>query len=481
MILTQLLKHIEHLEVKNLINQCISLITFDSREASAGALFFALEGTVVDGHNYINAATESGCRAVVCTKLPAELNSEVCYILVADGQKALASAAAQFYCNPSSKLKLVGVTGTNGKTTVATLLYRLFQKLGYKVGLISTVSYFIDTKEIKSTHTTPDVIRLNAMIAEMVAEGCEYCFMEVSSHSVVQKRIEGIDFDGAVFTNLSHDHLDYHKTFSEYIKAKKGFFDSLKKESFALYNADDRNGAVMVQNTKAKSYSYSLRQLADFKTNLVELCFEGTLLQMNNVEVWSKLIGKFNAYNMTAVYATSILLGVDKHVALTTLSTLSNVDGRFDYLRSEEGVTAIVDYAHTPDALANVLSTIADIKGSKGRTICVVGCGGDRDKTKRPEMGAIAVKNADFVIFTSDNPRSEEPGSIIADIEAGVSNPNSYVSIVDRGQAIKMALLTATKDDIVLIAGKGHETYQEVKGVRSHFSDKEEILKVFKN
>ena len=397
----------------------------------------------------------------------------------------MAEIAKVFYGDPTKKLKMVGITGTNGKTTVATLLYDLFSKLGFKVGLISTVVYKIADKEIPSTHTTPDVIRLNKMLSEMVEIGCEYCFMEVSSHSVVQKRVWGLNFEGAVFTNITHDHLDYHKTFRNYIEAKQGLFDNLKKGSFALYNGDDKNGTVMVQNSKAVKSSFALASLADFKCNVLESYFEGTLLEIDGAEVWVRLIGDFNAYNILSIYAVGRLLGVDKDTLLTNISLLTTVAGRFDYVTSPDGVTAIVDYAHTPDALDNVISTIRGIKSESQKVICVVGCGGDRDKTKRPEMARIAVENSDFVILTSDNPRTESPDAILADMIEGVKDKvelcSKYITISDRREAIKMANIMAKKEskDIILIAGKGHETYQDVLGVKSHFSDKEEIMKLF--
>lgn len=481
MILRKLIACLKYKEAKNLDSQEITSLTFDSREAKISSLFFAIRGSVVDGHNYIEKAVANGCSCVVCETLPAQPNERVTYIVVEDSSKALAALSSTFYDNPSQKLKLVGVTGTNGKTTIATLLYNLFKNLGYKVGLISTVTYKIDEKEIKSTHTTPDVIRLNKYFAEMVEAGCTHCFMEVSSHSIVQNRVLGLDFDGAIFTNITHDHLDYHGTFSEYIKAKKMLFDNLKKSAFSVYNGDDRNGEVIVQNSKSQKYSFGLKGISDFKCKVIESHFEGTLLEINGIELWSRLIGRFNAANMTCVYAAATLLGEAKERVATAASMLVTVDGRFDYIRSEGGVTAIIDYAHTPDALQNVLMTINDIKRATQKVICVVGCGGDRDKTKRPEMGAIAVKNADHTIFTSDNPRSEEPEAILMDIEAGVTEKYqlSYMKITDRREAIKSAVIMAKSGDIILIAGKGHETYQEIKGVRNHFSDKEEIKKLF--
>ena len=480
-----LVQYIEKLEIKGSDNKSVTSITFDSRSAVAGSIFVAIKGTQNDGHNFIEKAIENGCSAIICQVLPTDLIDDVTYIVVEDSEKAVAEITKVFYGNPTSKLKLVGVTGTNGKTTVATLLYDLFTKLGYKVGLISTVVYKIGEKEIPSTHTTPDVIRLNKMFAEMVDVGCEYCFMEVSSHSIIQKRVWGLNFDGAVFTNITHDHLDYHGTFRNYIDAKRGLFDNLKKGSFALYNGDDKNGSIMVQNSKAVKNSFALSCLADFKCEVLESHFEGTLLEIDGAEVWVRLIGDFNAYNILSIYAVGRLLGVEKDALLANISLLTTVAGRFDYVTSPDGVTAIVDYAHTPDALINVLNTTRGIKSSSQRVICVVGCGGDRDKTKRPEMARIAVENSDFVIFTSDNPRTESPEAILDDMVAGVKDNiefnSKYTVISDRREAIRSAMLMAKKEckDIILIAGKGHETYQDVQGVKSHFSDKEEIIKLF--
>lgn len=483
MILKLLIENIDYTERIGSDNKNITTIHFDSRLAAENSLFVAMKGTVTDGHNFIGAAIEKGCRAVVCEALPQTIVEGVSYIVVKDSEIAVAELAKRFYGDPSKKMKLIGVTGTNGKTTVATLLYQLFRNMGYKVGLISTVVYKINDREIPSTHTTPDVVRLNAMFAEMAEEECDYCFMEVSSHSIVQKRVWGLDFDGAIFTNITHDHLDYHGTFAQYIKAKKTLFDHLKKEAFALYNADDRNGEVMVQNCHAKKFSFALASVADFKCNVLESHFEGTLLEIDGSEVWSRLIGDFNAYNILSIYAAAKLLGVEKEELLRNISALQTVAGRFDYVTSPENVTAIVDYAHTPDALLNVLETVHKIKSGTQKLICVVGCGGDRDKTKRPEMARLAVKNADFTIFTSDNPRTEKPEAILADMVEGVKENASftsrYVTITDRLQAIKMASVMAKSGDIILIAGKGHETYQDVSGVRSHFSDKEEISKLF--
>ncbi len=478
---------IEDLDILTVVNSCdieVENIVFDSRGATPTSLFVAQRGSVVDGHNYISSAIKQGCLAIICEEIPTtELAQDVCYISVKDSSKALALAASNLYGNPSRELKLVGITGTNGKTTIATLLYNLFTSLGHKCGLISTVKYLIGDSEIVSTHTTPDVVRLNSMMREMVDAGCSYCFMEVSSHSVVQKRVYGLDFDGAVFTNITHDHLDYHGTFAEYIKAKKLFFDTLKPSAFALYNSDDRNGAVMVQNSKATCHSFALKSIASYKAAILEQLFEGTLLDINGTEIWSRLIGGFNAYNILAVYGVAELLEVEQNEILQGISLLTTVEGRFDNVMSPNGVVAIVDYAHTPDAIENILSTIGEIKGVGKRVITVVGCGGDRDKSKRPEMALIAAKRSDLAIFTSDNPRNEEPEAILADMERGVSGDSSlitkYLVICDRRQAIKMAIMSAKSGDIVVVAGKGHATYQEVRGVRNHVSDKEEIEKIF--
>lgn len=457
----------------------VSALTLDSRTAGPGSLFFAVPGTVTDGHDYIGAAVAAGAAAVVCERLPEDIDPQVCYVTVRDSRRATGIIASAFYGNPSSRLRLVGVTGTNGKTTVATLLYDLFRMLGYRAGLISTVSYKVDTEEIPSTHTTPDAIRLNAMMAEMAERGCEYCFMEVSSHSVVQERIAGLEFAGGVFTNITHEHLDYHKTFAEYIRAKKTFFDSLPAGAFALINADDRNGRVMMQNTRAKTAAYSLQSFADFRCRIMESTPEGMLLEMDGEQVWTKFMGRFNASNLAAVYGAARLLGADRREVLTAISALRPVSGRFEAVRSAGSVTAIIDYAHTPDALRNAIDTINDMRQGGGRLFVVVGCGGDRDKAKRPEMARIAVEGADRSIFTSDNPRSEKPEDILADMAAGVTPSNRWLTIADRGEAIKAAAMMAESGDIILIAGKGHETYQITDGGSFHFDDREEIMKHF--
>ena len=457
----------------------IGALEYDSRKIKAGDCFFAVCGTQSDGHNYIASAIESGAVAVVCQTLPQQLNEGVSYIVVEDSNKAMADMAAAFYDYPSEELELVGVTGTNGKTTVATLLCDLFQLLGHKAGLISTVVYRVGEREIASTHTTPDAIRLNAMLREMVDEGCDYCFMEVSSHSVVQERIRGLQFAGGIFTNLTHDHLDYHGTFAEYIKAKRLFFDSLPKSAFALTNIDDRNGEVMVQNAVAKVSRYSLRSMADFRCKVLEMLFDGMLLDVCDREVWVQLLGRFNAYNLLAVYGTATLLGKSSDEVLQAMSALKKVNGRFEPMRSESGITAIVDYAHTPDALENVIATINDIRREGQKLIVVCGCGGDRDATKRPEMGRIASREADIAIFTSDNPRTENPEAILDQMEAGKWEGSRTLRISDRAQAIHTAVMLAAAGDIILVAGKGHETYQIIGTEKRHFDDREVLAEAF--
>ncbi len=457
----------------------IGALEYDSRKIKAGDCFFAVCGTQSDGHNYIASAIESGAVAVVCQTLPQQLNEGVSYIVVEDSNKAMADMAAAFYDYPSEELELVGVTGTNGKTTVATLLCDLFQLLGHKAGLISTVVYRVGDREIASTHTTPDTIRLNAMLREMVDEGCDYCFMEVSSHSVVQERIRGLQFVGGIFTNLTHDHLDYHGTFAEYIKAKRLFFDSLPKSAFALTNIDDRNGEVMVQNAVAKVSRYSLRSMADFRCKVLEMLFDGMLLDVCDREVWVQLLGRFNAYNLLAVYGTATLLGKSSDEVLQAMSALKKVNGRFEPMRSESGITAIVDYAHTPDALENVIATINDIRREGQKLIVVCGCGGDRDATKRPEMGRIASREADIAIFTSDNPRTENPEAILDQMEAGKWEGSRTLRISDRAQAIHTAVMLAAAGDIILVAGKGHETYQIIGTEKRHFDDREVLAEAF--
>ncbi|MEQ7799897.1 UDP-N-acetylmuramoyl-L-alanyl-D-glutamate--2,6-diaminopimelate ligase [Pedobacter sp. ASV1-7] len=458
-------------------NREVGVLTFDSRQVASDAVFFAIKGTVSDGHAYINNVLEKGVSVIVCEKIPQEIVEEVTYIQVADSSVALGKMAANFYGNPSSSLQLVGITGTNGKTTIATLLFKLFRELGYKVGLISTVNNHINDQVIPATHTTPNPIALNALLQDMVNAGCDYCFMEVSSHAVVQHRIEGLNFAGGVFSNITHDHLDFHKTFDNYIKAKKAFFDGLGSSSFALTNLDDKNGMVMLQNTKAVKKTYALKQMADFKARIIENSFNGLHLDVDHTEVFFKLVGSFNAYNLLAVYCTALLLDQDQLTVLTALSNLTGAEGRFDYIVSN-GIIGIVDYAHTPDAVQNVLSTIQDIRKGTEQVITIIGCGGDRDKTKRPIMAQVACDWSDKVILTSDNPRTENPQTIVEEMEVGVSptNRRKTLSIIDRREAIKTACHLAKPGDIILLAGKGHEKYQEINGVRHHFDDKEVLM-----
>lgn len=450
-------------------------VCFDSRKAREGSLFIAVKGTQSDGHDFIEQVVEKGAIAIVCEKFPAVKRDGVTYVRVSDSSKALAQIASNYYNSPSENILLVGVTGTNGKTTTATLLFQLFRSLGYGVGLLSTVRNQINDQVIPATHTTPDPLQLNALLATMIDEGCKYCFMEVSSHAIVQHRIFGLHFAGGVFTNITHDHLDYHKTFEAYIKAKKLFFDALPSEAFALTNLDDKNGAVMLQNTKARKYSFGMQSMADYKCRLIENGFTGLLLNIDGQEVHCRLIGSFNASNLTAAYAVAILLGEDKLKVLTLLSTLVSVEGRFDFVISTQKVVGVIDYAHTPDALQNVLKTIHDVSSGKGRVITIVGCGGDRDATKRPLMAKIACELSDRVILTSDNPRSEDPSSIIQQMEKGIppAETRKTLSILDRKEAIKTAVALAQPGDIILVAGKGHEKYQEVNGRRSPFDDKQ--------
>ena len=452
-------------------------LQFDSRKVGLDDVFIAIKGTQSDGHQFIKKAIDQGALAVVCQQIPKEIINGITYLQVQDTQQALAIMASHFYGNPSAELQLVGVTGTNGKTTIATLLYTLFTSAGYKVGLLSTIKVIIGATEHPATHTTPDSLAINKYLRQMVDAGIAYCFMEVSSHGIDQKRTEGLHFAGGIFTNLSHDHLDYHTSFKQYRDVKKTFFDGLPKTAFALTNADDKNGPVMLQNTKARKYTYALKTIADYKAQILENQLQGLLLKINNQELWVKLIGNFNAYNLLAIYATAEQLGLEELEILQLLSTLESVDGRFQYIVSEGKITAIIDYAHTPDALKNVLETINTIRSGNEQLITVVGCGGDRDVEKRPKMGAIAAQLSTKVIFTSDNPRSENPDTIIQHIEAGVP-PQHYkktIAISDRKQAIKTACQMANEHDIILVAGKGHETYQEIQGVRSEFDDRKTI------
>jgi UDP-N-acetylmuramoyl-L-alanyl-D-glutamate--2,6-diaminopimelate ligase len=469
-------------EIIGSVNVAVADITFDSRAVAANSMFTAVKGTQVDGHSYIEVAIEKGASVVVCEQIPEKINPNVTYVKVNDSAVAMGKLAASFFDYPTRKLKLIGVTGTNGKTTTVTLLARLVNSLGGKAGLISTVQNQIGDTIIPSTHTTPDAIELNKLLSQMVAQECTHCFMEVSSHAVVQNRIAGAEFTGAVFTNITHDHLDYHLTFSEYIKAKKAFFDNLQEGAFALINVDDRNGRVMVQNTSAKVQTYSLRGMANYRCKIIEQQPQGMMLNIDNIEVWTRLIGNFNAYNLLAVYATAQQLGFDQQETLTALSSMGPVNGRFENLIAPNGVIAVVDYAHTPDALENVISTINKIRSDGNRLITVVGAGGNRDKTKRPIMAQVAIQGSDLVVLTADNPRNEDPAEIIADMKKGVepANVGKVLTIIDRREAIRTACLLASPNDVVLVAGKGHETYQEVKGVKHHFDDKEEISEIFK-
>nr|WP_322623823.1 UDP-N-acetylmuramoyl-L-alanyl-D-glutamate--2,6-diaminopimelate ligase [uncultured Flavobacterium sp.] len=477
MLLRDILYKVSIEQVKGSTDIDVAKIEFDSRKVGEGDAFVAIRGTLSDGHAYIEKAISLGATSVVCEELPEHAADGITYVVVNNTHAALAYMAANFYGNPSESLKLVGVTGTNGKTTIATLLYQLFKNAGYKSGLLSTVKIMVDETEYPATHTTPDSLTINRYLREMVNAGCDFCFMEVSSHGIHQHRTSGLLFAGGIFTNLSHDHLDYHATFAEYRDVKKSFFDHLPKTAFAITNADDKNGQVMLQNTVAKKFAYSLKSFADYKAQILENQLSGLLLKINGQEVWVKLIGTFNAYNLLAIYGAAINLGLEEIEVLRLLSELESVSGRFQFIVSPSKITAIVDYAHTPDALENVLKTIEDIRTRNEKLITVVGCGGDRDKTKRPEMAKIASSMSDQAIFTSDNPRSEVPEDIIEDMEKGVE-PQDYkktVAIIDRKQAIKLACQLAKPNDIILIAGKGHETYQEIKGVKYDFDDMEVV------
>ncbi|TRW22055.1 UDP-N-acetylmuramoyl-L-alanyl-D-glutamate--2,6-diaminopimelate ligase [Flavobacterium zepuense] len=466
--------------VKGPTDVAVAKIEFDSRLVTKGDVFVAIKGTLSDGHKFIGKAIELGAAAIVCEALPEEITEGVSYVEVKSASSALAYMSANYYGNPSASLKLVGITGTNGKTTIATLLYQLFKNAGFKAGLLSTVKVMVDNEEFKATHTTPDSLTINKYLREMVDAGCDYCFMEVSSHGIHQHRTEGLVFEGGVFTNLSHDHLDYHSSFAEYRDVKKSFFDNLPKQAFAIVNVDDKNGLVMLQNTAAKKITYALKTYADYRAQILENQLSGLLLKINGEEVWVKLIGTFNAYNLLAIYAVAINLGLEELEVLRLLSLLESVSGRFQFIVSDSNITAIVDYAHTPDALENVLSTIETIRTRNEQLITVVGCGGDRDKAKRPIMAKIASGMSDRAIFTSDNPRSELPEDIIEDMEKGVE-PQNYkktVAMVDRKQAIKLACQLAKPNDIILIAGKGHETYQEIKGVKYDFDDMQTVKEI---
>jgi UDP-N-acetylmuramoyl-L-alanyl-D-glutamate--2,6-diaminopimelate ligase len=481
-ILTDILKNIAVQQCIGDSSLCVHQLHIDSRKVEEGDCFVAIRGTLNDGHQFIDSCIVNGAKVIVCETLPVSLDKAVTYVQVENAAAILGFLAANFYDQPSKRIKVVGVTGTNGKTSIVTLLFRLFRSLGYNVGLLSTVQNQINETVIPSTHTTPDAISLNKLMNDMVDEDCEYCFMEVSSHAIEQYRIAGLQFTGAVFSNITHDHLDYHKTFENYIKAKKKFFDGLPNTAFALTNADDRNGAVMLQNTKAKKYTYAIKSIANFKTKVLENSIAGLHLEIDGVELFTRLIGDFNAYNLTAVYATALLLEVEKEACLISLSSLQPPSGRFEQISSPmSSKLGIVDYAHTPDALKNVLQTIAEFSKGNEQVITVVGCGGDRDKAKRPVMAEIATRYSDRVIFTSDNPRSEDPEEILKQMNAGVSptEKRKVLTIADRREAIKTAVLLAQKGDLILIAGKGHETYQEINGVKAHFDDKEELEKCF--
>jgi len=477
-LLSDILYKVKLEEIIGSTHVAISSIVFDSRKVKKDSLFVATKGAADDGHIYIQKAIESGAIAIVCEEIPKDKNDQITYVKVTDSTYSLGVMACNYFDNPSEKLKLVGITGTNGKTTTVTLLFNLFKSLGYSVGLLSTVQNKINNTVIPSNHTTPDAITLNELLFKMEEQGCEFVFMEVSSHAIVQNRIAGINFTGALFSNITHDHLDYHKTFDEYIKAKKQFFNLLPSTAFALTNRDDKNGMVMLQNTKANKYTYALKNIADYKCKIIESHLNGLLLNIDNHEVWVKLIGTFNAYNILSVYATAVLLKQDITSVLTALSNLNSVEGRFQYVKSPNGVIGIIDYAHTPDALKNVLETVKEIRSGSEQVITLVGCGGDRDSAKRPIMAAIACEYSNKVILTSDNPRTEDPEEILNQMQAGV-NPvdvKKVLRITDRREAIKIACSFSSKGDIILIAGKGHEKYQEIKGVKHDFDDLE-ILK----
>lgn len=479
-ILKDILYKVAILAVKGPTDIVVNKVDFDSRKIEANDIFVAIRGAIADGHFFIEKAIQQGAVAVICDTFPENIAKGITYVQVNDTNSALAFMAANYFGDPSQNLKLVGITGTNGKTTIASLLYQLFKKAGFKVGLLSTVKILVDDIEYKATHTTPDSVTINQYLAEMVENGVEYCFMEVSSHGIHQKRTEALHFVGGIFTNLSHDHLDYHPTFAEYRDVKKSFFDNLPKTAFALSNIDDKNGQVMLQNTVAKKLTYALKSYADYKAQILENQLSGLLLKINGNEVWVKLIGTFNAYNLLAIYGTAIELGMESLEVLRLMSDLESVSGRFQFIVSTSNITAIVDYAHTPDALENVLKTINDIRTKNEQLITVVGCGGNRDKAKRPIMAGIAAELSDKAILTSDNPRNEDPEVIIAEMEQGVApqNHKKILTITDRKQAIKTACQLAQPNDIILIAGKGHETYQEVKGIRQHFDDMETVKEI---
>jgi len=478
--LSKICKNVEIFEYSGSPDIQINELEFDSRNISDGDLYIALKGSLNDGHIYIEEAVSKGASAVLCEEFPAQMNSHCCYLKVRDTRETLGIMASEYYGNPSEELKVVGITGTNGKTTIATILYNLFQKLGYKSGLISTVCYIINENKYPSTHTTPDPVKLNKLMSEMIMAGCEYCFIEVSSHAIDQKRIAGMNFTGGVFSNITRDHLDYHKNFPDYLKVKKLFFDNLPQKAFALVNYDDKNSEVILQNTKAWKRRYSIRSIADFKGKVLESAFNSTQLEIDGTEIWTSLIGDFNASNLTAVYGCAILLEQEKYEILKALSGIKSVRGRCEYIKLNNSVTAIIDYAHTPDALKNILDTINKIKKGKEKLITVVGAGGDRDKGKRPKMGNIAARLSNRLILTSDNPRWEDPDQIILDMYNGIDNDdiNKVIKVNDRKEAIKTAIIMAEDGDIILVAGKGHENYQEIKGINKHFDDLEMLLQL---
>lgn len=480
MILSDILNGVDVLDILGNKEIEISEIVFDSRKAVKNSLYIAMKGVAIDGHQFIASAVENGAKTIVCENYPEQITEAVTYIKVRDTSSILGLLASNFYGNPSEKLTLVGITGTNGKTSVSTLLFDIFKKMGYSSVLISTVEYRIGDEVFPSTHTTPDIITLNKILSKAVEQGCQYAFMEVSSHGIHQGRIDGLNFRIAGFTNITHDHLDYHKTFLEYLNTKKRFFDELPQTAVAITNIDDKNGLVMLQNTKAKKKTYAVKTLADYHGKLLELDFNGMLLDFNGKEFWTTLTGKFNVYNLLLVFAIARELGFEENEILTTISKLKRVNGRFEVLKSQGGIIFVVDYAHTPDALENILDSINEIRTKNERLITIFGCGGDRDREKRPEMGKVATRKSTLAIITSDNPRTEEPMQIIKEIEAGVESQNfsKYITIPDRKEAIKMAIKFAEPKDIVLVAGKGHETYQEINGVRHHFDDKETILEL---
>ena len=481
--LNEIIKGVEVIASYGEINIEISSIEFNSRKVEQGALFVAVKGCSVDGHNYIEQAINNGAIAVVCEEIPSVINKNICYLLTKESSYSLGIIASNFFGNPSSKLKLIGVTGTNGKTTIVNLLYQLFKSFGFACGMLSTIQNIVNEKIVPSSHTTADALQINGLLDKMVENNCEYCLMEISSHSIDQNRIAGLDFKGGVFTNITHDHLDYHKSFKEYLKTKKKFFDDLPANAFALSNIDDKNGKVILQNTRAKKFTYSLKSDSDFKSKILEDQFEGLQLNIDGVEVWFKLVGDFNAYNLLAVYASAVLLGIDKSEILQNLSNLKPAEGRFDIINCPEKKIAIIDYAHTPDALKNVLDVIQSIKIMNKKVICVVGAGGDRDKEKRRLMAKIACEKSDKVILTSDNPRSEDPQKIIDQMKVGVDTANNkkVISIIDRKEAIKTACALSNSGDIILIAGKGHEKYQIIKGVKYPFDDKKIVKEILLN